>query len=258
MIFSSLQPFIVFHTPKTGGTSVEAALTPHLGEAQQAIVLRSGHVVMRKGQGRVVLRPRVRNPAMSEEAWKRKLVVPPWLQEIVRPTPAVAMVHKHTTVAEAKAFFTPSFYQAARKIAVIRHPYARVYSAYRFKIKTTGPHDPSYGRLVRDDGPITFGEYLETGLCHEILASRPQSAWVDQDDPRFRVIRGERLAEDLSEALGELGFAAEAASQVRAALQERRLNVSSAPDEWTRIGADERRMIQELYRDDFERLGFDA
>lgn len=94
---------------------------------------------------------------------------------------------------------TPEQWEEYYKFAVVRNPWDRVYSWYR-----NVQRDP---KKLRNLGPSDFLTFLRE---HEDnWALRPQTHWLydfDRSMPLNRIVRFERLVDDMAEVLSDLGF----------------------------------------------------
>lgn len=256
MILSAARNVIVFHVPKTGGTSVKGALAPCFRGKEATLALRSDFVLHRTAAGRIDWRPRAAAAAAHAASgpWPKRRR---FLTRVAREAGAVELLHKHSDVAEAQGFLTPGFYAAARKILFVRHPYARTYSAYRYKVQTATPKDRLWARLFPGGRAVSFDDFLAAGLHDGLMAARPQHLWYDPGDAAFLVCRSDEIDALLPGAVADvLGLSRRQRREVAARLAAGRRNVSAAPDDWRGISAEARRRIDAAYAADFDAFGF--
>lgn len=212
---------IFVHVPKTGGTSVEAALGHPRGRgAQDHRPVRA----LRPLSLRHV--PALLDPAPLREAGLGRRAM---LREMLGLEAPPSRHGPRATAAEWRDYY---------RFAVVRNPWARVHSWYRNVMR-----DPAHGVP-----PCDFPTFLERHA--DTWALRPQTAWLEDFDgsiPLDRVVRFERLGEEMAEVLSVLGLPADALPHL---LDGGEADYRAAYD-----GAS-RRLVEARYRDEIERFGY--
>ncbi len=253
--------FLLFHNPKSAGTSIENALAETLLSFDKTVVLRTGwslrHFRDHNRSFRVVHRPKKRREDISDEQWKRLNRRKDFLWAAIRSFPRTAALHKHSTVGEAKEFFRAGYFLSAGKACFVRNPYSRAYSAYRFKASSVNPKDPLVHRLRPDGTLISFEDFLAKGIWQDVLAARPQVNWHDDEDRSFRAYRVENIeAEIVDMSANSLKLRRSEIDQILERLRNSRQNVSAFLGDPRDMTPTARKYIEEIYAADFERFGY--
>ncbi|MCP2669710.1 sulfotransferase family protein [Maricaulaceae bacterium EIL42A08] len=253
MIMGFEHRFLLFHVPKTGGTSLKRVLQNFSGAPAHGVILDDYTVLEKAGENAVV--KSWHRPDERPEGFEQTIIAQPdAMANSVEPREA-GRLRKHTNVAQARAFFRDSFYQSFRRVAVFRNPYARTYSAYRFKVKEALKHGRDVARMLQDDEPITFAEYIDSGLCNQVLASKPQSSWYE-DHEGFNALKLESLSADLSAFFRQLGLSEQTNAELVEAAVTTRVNISAEKDAWRSLHSEDRARIEKAYISDFETLNY--
>ena len=273
MIISESKKYLLLHVPKTGGTSVKNAFKQVALKSKNDVIVGPGRRLCRERDGSIVIRRLIRGRKRKnnhEVIWRLpggyrlvRLKNPknpimqqlPWDSDVVRRQGKHLV--KHSTLPEAESFFSQEFYEKLQKIIVVRNPYARIYSAYQYRLREINKKKKRRDPMLGTDGlPIPFESFLEGGLCTSLMASKPQVHWLGKKTADV-VLRTENLAEDVFVAMSSLGYAEAEAEAVRSTLLSGRLNVSAGADDWKTMSDQAKELIARTYQEDFECFGYD-
>ncbi|GEM_PF-390356 len=173
---------IFIHIPKTAGTSVEMKLGLFANAnrgVQDHRSLREIRPLSLFQHASCLLKP------MWKEGFSRWAM----LREMLGFAPAPGVMSQRVTHEQFRIYI---------KFAIVRNPWARVYSWY-YNVM----HDPSHGIA-----PCDFSTFLHAHA--ENWALRPQTWWIKDFDgsiPLDRIVRFENLAEEMADVLRQLGIA---------------------------------------------------
>lgn len=252
MIISDSRKYLLLHVPKTGGSSIKKALTPLLRGNDRDVIVQPRIMLMRAPGGKTAYQAQARG--QGGELGPRRIL--DWPAGTLRAQEPVRLV-KHATLAEAGEILDPGFLAGLKKVIVVRNPFARLYSAYNFRLRVIKGQNKTRDPLIGKDGAlIGLEDFLESELCLNILASRPQADWIDGASADF-TLRTETLTGDIATILPQLGYDEEAVAKVSAAMSDKRWNVSTAQDQWKGMSDGARDMIRTLYSGDFSMFGYD-
>lgn len=146
----------------------------------------------------------------------------------------------------------PVYFQRAKKFAFVRNPYDRALSLYHYLRNTPlqGRRHPELFQSLE-----VFLLHLQSGGCdpiglyntRELSQCQPQAEWLKGFELDF-VGRLEDYAEELVRLSRLLGVPE---------IRDRHLNVSQRPRGMDRLSPRAARLIEELYRRDFDELGYE-
>ena len=247
MIISSSKSFLLLHVPKTGGRSVKDALEDHLAGQDDDLLLSDQFRLVRGADGRAIANP---IPGSTHAP-----VAPHWPASIVQPGTNVTL-DKHSTLKKIDAFFTADFLKTLTKIIVVRNPYSRIYSAWRFSIRKSAANEKLYSKMFQNGDPISIEDYIGSGKALKMMASRPQSLWAHGNQKPDMVLKTETLADDIKDALERLGYSDDLVKKTYDRLASGRKNVSAGPEDWMRMSDRAFDMIRDLYKADFDLFGY--
>lgn len=165
-------------------------------------------------------------------------------------------LRKHSTASEIRSVVGSEVWETSFKFAIVRNPYARAYSIFRFLKKKF--RDWKGSEVM--DGFETFDAFVQS----ELFASdgpdrilRPQLFWLrtsetDETIAVDSVLRAENLDSEFPVLLERIGSSA----------QERpleRLNASGDPNEWANAYSEDatRARVATRYANDFRTFRFD-
>ena len=159
-------------------------------------------------------------------------------------------LEKHSTAAEIGDYLGDN-YASYFRFAVVRNPYARAYSLYRFLARwKEGVH---YALVSK----MSFCEFLGSNLVqrHSHPLTRPQTAWTHNPKTGQLMLdfigRFENLNQDLSAITTMIMRAPAQAPPIE------RHNASTEADEWKKVITDEvRGEVRRIYASDFEQFGY--
>ncbi|SNT04246.1 sulfotransferase family 2 domain-containing protein [Antarctobacter heliothermus] len=254
MLISLENRTIIFHTPKTGGTSLSAALRPLFDRPERALLILPITRLQRNDRGEIVLQKhQAGQPLGSAEDVS-------WISPFVLPHPKSPFLKKHSTPQDVVGFFTSEFLESCKYIVPIRDPISRTHSAYRFAIKdalhlqAAGKRNRHYDYLLKGSEPISFSEFISDERTLNLLPSQPQIKWVPTwaaGTENLRLIRTENLAADTAKALLWAGMPDEEVSKVCSVLATTRKNTTARPSDDSEPTAEEADTIRDIYSDDF-------
>jgi hypothetical protein len=218
------------------------------------VILLPSHQLCRRQDGRTELMPRAKNKFRSERHWKtRQHKLLDWPEDAWRdPSKTIT---KHDTGAATEAALSADFLQRFTTAIVVRNPYARLYSAYRFTLNNflRGRNRPEW--LQRGGKPISFDDFVAGEASRNSLAARPQVGWLGSTRPGS-ILRTETLQEDLVQFLLACGVEQKQLARVEHKLSTR-ANVTTRPGEWEAMSDRARESIALHYAEDFAAFGYD-
>jgi hypothetical protein len=226
MIVSYSRNFIFVKTKKTAGSTVEAVLATALADGD-IITQEDGY----KHPGS--------DEALDEKALQHQRRLAKLAREGQRrPSRKLAGdFHTHMSAAEARARLDPAFWDAALKLTVERHPYEKAVSQ-------------AYFRASRDKRPDIQG-HLNRILRKGTYAGHPY--WMIDGKVAVDVfIRQESLKADLDLVGARLGIAI---PQMLPHLKAR-TRIDRRPAREI-LSAEQKRLVQETCRAEFEILGYE-
>lgn len=225
MIVSYSRNFIFVKTKKTAGSTVEAVLAATIADGD-IVTQEDGykHPGSDEGFDEVALR-RQRQEAKLTRRDER------------RGRKQAGGFYTHMSAEEIRDLVDPAFWDRAVKLTVERHPYEKVVSQ-------------AYYRAFRDGSP-DIERHLDRILRKATYAGHP--LWMIGDKVAVDVfLRQENLKADLDQLGARLGIAIpEELPQLKA---KSRLDRRPAREI---LSADQRRMVQETCRVEFETLGYE-
>lgn len=191
MIISFSKRFIFLKTRKTGGTSVEIALTPSCGPEDILAPITYEDELLRLQDGELAARnfagDRNLEAAFAEAVRARN---PDEYYRLKRVARRQGAFRNHSTAAEVRQRVPQAFWETAFKFTVERHPYEKVVSrAYWNRRKAP---DTDIGRLIDEAiAELNDGRSIYT---------------IDGAVAVDRILRLESLEADLKTVAGELGL----------------------------------------------------
>jgi hypothetical protein len=209
---------IFFHIPKTGGTTIHSAVEPLLGPGDVAIT-------MCKTRNRRRLR---------------------------RVFGVSNLLTKHSTPAEVCAALGEQRYSEFRRIAFVRNPFARIYSAWRYIKKRTNSGFVMHQGVTYDMSKLSFEGFLRSPMAgpEGKPAAIPQTHWISGIDEVEFLGRTETLNADLARLGAEMGGPFEKLAHI----EEK--NVSGDRESWKTMSQDAQAVILEKYAKDFEAFDY--
>jgi hypothetical protein len=190
MIVSFARNFIFLKTRKTGGTSIEIALTPNCGVADILTPISVEDELLRLVDGRVAAR-NYATPAIEAAAAKAVLAGDAVAFRDARIEGRhLTGFRAHMPAAEMQKKLSVRFWAEALKFTVERHPYERIVSTAFFR-----------GRSGKTDALARIDECIEDRAeANEDIYRIAGASVVD------RVLRQEFLESDLSSVADKLGL----------------------------------------------------
>lgn len=231
---------IIYHVPKTGGTTLHHALE-HAYEG--GIFLTSGK------EGRDYLVRDLNNP---DRLIKHTVANPNGVKSPAHFDPSA--LQKHSTPSDCHKFWGNEI-TSFRACAVFRNPYDRALSAYKFKVSEAIRLNRDRNKFLANGEPISFQYFLESGLSTKVLAGKPQQVWIDDNALSFAALKLENLDSSAGHIGNLLEMSREAVSRFKNQLQKK-LNQSKNYVGDQTITAECRRLIEKIYAHDFSRLHY--
>ncbi|MEQ9230628.1 MAG: sulfotransferase family protein [Cyclobacteriaceae bacterium] len=211
--------FIFVHIPKTAGSSVTKYLAAYQGEKDLVIgVTQRGNETLNRVRG--------------------------------------LGLNKHSTCTEIQNYLGERVFAQYFKFVIIRNPYSRAYSIYKF-LKT------KYRKWTNSeimDTFETFEEFIQSDFFQSSGPDRifnPQSYWLPPSKSAFSISifngRLETLEGDLSQLIKLIGL-----PQVNPEKVLESINVSSGEADWREVINDPltKKIIQKKFSEDFTRFGY--
>lgn len=244
---------MLLHVPKTGGSSIKKALAPLVRGNDRDVVVQPRIVLACDADGKTTYQTKARGQDGE--------LGPPqtldWPQNTLRVQGPVQLA-KHATLAETREILDAAFLAGLKKVIVVRNPFARLYSAYNFRLRVIKGQNKTRDPLIGKDGTlISFEDFLESRLCLKIMASQPQANWIEGGGMPDFTLRTETLNQDIAAVMPQLGYDEESVARVDAAMNSRRWNVSTLQDQCKGMSNGARDMIRTLYSGDFTVFGYD-
>jgi len=200
--------FLFVHVPKTAGISIGAALLPFCVDPERT-------------------------------AWRRVLSHLP-----VREDPARAWLRIHARAGWIRLKIGRDLYDDLFRFAVVRDPFDRAVSHYRFLRRTEGT------RRHADALNWSFRDFLDYLARKNRLAAIDQTSWLVDRGGRVivdRVLRFESLAGDFAEVARRIGVPE---------TLPRRNAAEDSVEPRALYGAEERRLIETIFARDLERFDY--
>lgn len=166
------------------------------------------------------------------------------------PSTPIATTKNHRTAVVTKCLVGEEAWNAAYKFTVVRNPWARLVSDYKYRIKTnqnelgtdTVPFDEWVRRTLQELDPRFYDDpvwYL------------PQVDWLKEEDGVIRmdyIAKLENLAADFKVICNDLG--------IRARLRHENATPFTKPY-WNYYSDALQQTVGDIYREDIERLGYE-
>ncbi len=250
MIISESRKYLMVAIPKTGGTSVKVALADPVAASPRDVLIDGQIVLVRAEDGRAMTRAAERTVRAVETSY------PNWPLDAVDPDTDLQL-YKHSNLRQARRFLGKKFFMSLRKIVIVRNPYARTYSAWKYNLKVSAGNPQLRAIMYQGDDPVSLADFLKSGNAKKMIASRPQTNWILPNRMPHRVLRTENLAEDLREAMVALQYPDRMVEASFAKASAKRENASADPEEWKSMTADEFALIADMYKVDFDRFNYE-
>jgi hypothetical protein len=169
-------------------------------------------------------------------------------------------LHRHNTAEARKAISSErdpaAFWRAVNdadtfKFAFVRNPYTRVLSGYLDKVLRDRQIRAELG--YNDGDQVTFGDFLRNIANRDLHGLnrhfRPQSLLISPKLQLDLLGRLETFDRDFQVVLDRLGAPA---------YEDDRTHRTDAARHLTLIGSEEKRLIDEIYNEDFRRFGYET
>ncbi|MEP0325055.1 hypothetical protein [Bauldia litoralis] len=191
MIASFEHNFIFIKTRKTGGTTVEIALTPSCGPRDILTPITMEDELLRLQDGKVAARNYVDDPALEAEIAAAVLQQDAArVRKLKRRSGRQGGLHNHSPAAKIRSKLPKDFWDKAFKFTVERHPYEKVVSGVYWG--------------SRNDSPDDFSKLID-----EKVAKRPEDLKlysIGDDVVVDEILRQETLEADLARLAEKFGL----------------------------------------------------
>jgi hypothetical protein len=238
MIASFRHGFVFIKSKKTGGSTAECALAPLCGAEDIVTPAGFDEAIQPGGEARNF----TADPAV-QALYDRTLAHgddPDFavFLDIDRRCRAAGDCHTHMTAQEVRAKLDPGFWASAFKFSIERHPYEKAVSQAWFSWARQGRPDGDFAAFLDEQvrkGPYANGRFYR-------IEGRPV---LD------RVLRYERLDEELREVAGRFGLALpEPLPRIKGGFRADRRPAAEV------LSDDQKAAIYERCRDEFELMGY--
>jgi hypothetical protein len=194
MIVSFRHNFVFIKTQKTGGTSVEIALTPFLGSDDIVTPIAFTDERMRISGGIVQARNYSDDPKL-EESFRGAIFSSnqPAAQAVMTTLRAGAGFYNHMPAAAASKRLGDDFWRAAFKFAIQRHPYEKAVSWAWFRMAGSGAPREALPRFLEE-------------AVRKLPLDQTELYTVDGKSAVDRLLRQETLADDMAEVARTIGI----------------------------------------------------
>ncbi|MEJ1161249.1 sulfotransferase family 2 domain-containing protein [Prosthecomicrobium sp. N25] len=185
MIVSHRHGFLFIKTRKTGGTSVELALSEICGPEDVVTPVSRPDERLRRGRGpQNYLRP------WRERPWDWPLRL---LRARNRPDPALMRFWPHMSATQVREALGAEIFDRYLKVTIERNPWDRELSGYHWAMRNAGPGRPSFEEHVLDpSGRHAFHNFEKYSIAGRIVADV--------------VLRHDRLEDDFVALMARLGI----------------------------------------------------
>jgi Sulfotransferase family len=242
MIISHRYRFVFVHIHKTGGESVTGALEPFLGPSDILVTDNDTLVTDNRAVATNALAMGIRTPNCT--------------------------LVKHSSADEIRCSLGDDLWTEYKKFTIVRHPVARAESLYSYlagvrAFRARPLRRVWYRTARRREDPMLwpgmrafiesrdFSEFLRHPAMQSAPAMKPQWTRISDSNGAQLVdflARTETLAEDFSRLTSWLGLPGE--------VHLPRLNVSEPASRKPTASEADTRYLGEIFRSDFERLGY--
>lgn len=159
-------------------------------------------------------------------------------------------VKNHLTAREIIDEVGEEAYLKAYKFTVVRNPWSKVVSHYKYRVKTGQTGLKNNPLPFREWVKRTYGPEKDPALYHPPKMFQPQSDWLKDFSGEIKVdrlLKFERLSEDFEELAAELG--------IDKSLPH--LNKTKKSDFRTYYDSETAEIIAGWFREDIERFGYE-
>ena len=237
MIASFAKNFIFIKTRKTGGTTVEIALTPSCGPDDILSLITMEDEYLRLENGRVAARNYVGDPQLEADIAQAVLDRKPGrLRKLRKQADERGALRNHSSANEIRDKVPSDFWESAFKFTIERHPYEKVVSGVYWG--------------ARDEKNKNLSELLD-----EKVAIRPEDFRLYSIDGEVvvnEILRQENLEADLRRVADRLGITLPPA--IPKAKGAFRTDRRSAHDILTTA---QKKIIYDRHRRTFDLLGYE-